>query len=70
LGRPVVVGTSRKRFLGEITGVAEPARRDGATAATTVLAAREGAHILRVHRVGVNAEAARVARAVFPWPSQ
>jgi dihydropteroate synthase len=70
LGRPLVVGTSRKRFLGEITGVAEPAGRDGATAATTVLAAREGAHILRVHRVGVNAEAARVARAVFPRPSQ
>jgi dihydropteroate synthase len=69
LGRPLVVGTSRKRFLGEITGVTVPAERDGATAATTVLAAREGAHIVRVHGVGVNAEAARVARAVFPRPS-
>jgi dihydropteroate synthase len=69
LGRPLVVGTSRKRFLGEIAGVQDPAERDRATAATTVLAAREGAHILRVHRVAVNAEAARVARAVFPRPT-
>lgn len=66
LGRPLVVGTSRKRFLGEITGVMVPAERDGATAATTALAAREGAHILRVHGVAVNVEAARVARAVYP----
>ena len=65
LGRPVVVGTSRKRFLGDITGVVEPAGRDGATTATTVLAAREGAHILRVHRVADNVEAASVARAVL-----
>ncbi|MCL5734158.1 MAG: dihydropteroate synthase [Actinobacteria bacterium] len=65
LGRPVVVGTSRKRFLGAVTGIEDPAERDGATAATTAIAVREGAHILRVHRVGVNAEAARVARAVY-----
>ena len=70
LGRPLVVGTSRKRFLGEIAGIEDPAERDTATAATTALAAREGAHILRVHRVAVNAEAARVARAFFPRPAQ
>ncbi|HLA80047.1 MAG TPA: dihydropteroate synthase, partial [Thermoleophilia bacterium] len=66
LGRPLVIGTSRKRFLGEIAGTTEPAGRDSATAATTALAVRDGAHILRVHRVGANAEAALVARAVFP----
>ncbi len=70
LGRPLVIGTSRKRFLGEIAGVDDPERRDRATAVTTALAAREGAHILRVHRVAVNAEAAGVARAVFPKPTQ
>ena len=70
LGRPLVVGTSRKRFLGEIAGIEDPAERDTATAATTALAAREGAHILRVHRVAMNAEAARVASAVFPRPAQ
>jgi dihydropteroate synthase len=69
LGRPLVVGTSRKRFLGEIAGIEDPAGRDTATAATTALAVREGAHILRVHGVAVNAEAARVARAVFPRPT-
>jgi dihydropteroate synthase len=70
LGRPLVIGTSRKRFLGEIAGIEDPAGRDTATAATTALAAREGAHILRVHRVAENAEAARVARAVFPRPAE
>jgi len=70
LGRPIVLGASRKRFLGEIAGIDDPVGRDWATAATSVLAAREGAHILRVHQVGINAEAARVARAIFPRPAQ
>jgi dihydropteroate synthase len=65
LGRPVVLGTSRKRFLGEILGVDEPQDRDDATAATTVMAVTAGAHIVRVHRVGVNLDAARLAQAVF-----
>ena len=65
LGRPIVVGTSRKRFLGEIAGIDDPKDRDGATAATTVTAAAAGAHIVRVHRVGPNREAASVARAVY-----
>ncbi|MBC7292649.1 MAG: dihydropteroate synthase [Thermoleophilia bacterium] len=66
LGRPVVVGASRKRFLGEILGLAEPRARDYATAFTTVLAACQGAHVVRVHQVSLNRDAARVARAVFP----
>jgi dihydropteroate synthase len=66
LGRPIVVGTSRKRFLGEtIGGAADPVGRDLATAVTSVLAAREGVDILRVHNVRTNAEAVRVARAVY-----
>ena len=65
LGRPVVLGASRKRFLGEILGIDDPKGRDPATAATTVLAVAEGAHILRVHQVGLNLEAARVARAIL-----
>ena len=40
--------------------------RDEATAATTVMAVAAGAHIVRVHRVGLNRDAARVARAVWP----
>jgi dihydropteroate synthase len=64
LGRPIVVGASRKRFLGEILGIHEASARDEATAATTVMAVCAGAHVIRVHRVGVNRDAARVARAV------
>lgn len=65
LGRPVVVGVSRKRFLGEILDLDKPQDRDEATAATTVMAVMAGAHIVRVHRVGVNLDAARLAEAVF-----
>jgi len=67
LGRPLVVGASRKRFLGEILGVAEPKQRDQATAITTALAVLAGAHLVRVHRVDLNRDAVRVARAVRGW---
>jgi dihydropteroate synthase len=65
LGRPIVVGASRKRFLGEILGIDKAGERDDATAATTVMAVCSGAHIVRVHQVAVNREAARVAKAVL-----
>jgi len=64
LGRPIVVGSSRKRFLGELLGVGEPRGRDVATAATTAMAVLAGAHIVRVHEITGNREAALVARAV------
>ena len=66
LGRPLVLGTSRKRFLGEILGLEVPRERDEATAATSVIAACQGAHVLRVHQVSVNRDAVKVARAMFP----
>jgi len=65
LGRPIVVGASRKRFLGEILGIESPQERDAATAATTALAVMGGAHIVRVHEIVHNREAAEVARAVM-----
>ena len=64
LGRPIVLGASRKRFLGEILGIDKASERDEATAATTVVAVCSGAHVIRVHNVAVNRDAARVARAV------
>jgi dihydropteroate synthase len=64
LGRPIVVGASRKRFLGEVLGIDEPRDRDAATAVTTAMAAASGAHIVRVHNIGPNRDAARLARAV------
>jgi dihydropteroate synthase len=64
LGRPVVLGASRKRFLGAILG-AEPAERGVGTVATTVIGVLAGAHVFRVHEVEANFEALRVALAVL-----
>ncbi len=61
-GWPVVVGVSRKRFLGELTGRAVGDRRDGTTAAVA-LAAFRGAAVVRVHGVSAARDAALVARA-------
>ncbi len=63
LGRPVLLGASRKRFLGAILG-AEPSGRATGTVATTVIGYLAGAHIFRVHDVKPNFEALRVALAV------
>lgn len=65
LGHPVLVGPSRKSFLGEITGV-PPGERTAATAAACVLAWLAGARIFRVHDVGPIVQALEVARAVAP----
>lgn len=62
LGFPVLVGTSRKRFIGTITGVQTPKERLFGTVATTVLAYERGASIFRVHDVRANREALDVAR--------
>ncbi len=69
LGRPLLVGASRKRFLGAVlaggTGSPPPAdQRDDATAAVTALAAAAGAWAVRVHAVRASAAAVRVAAAV------
>ncbi|MEX2672456.1 MAG: dihydropteroate synthase [Phycisphaeraceae bacterium] len=63
-GYPVMLGTSRKRFLGEITGTNEPTERDPATAATSALAAEAGVHMVRVHDVLTNRHAVDIAYAV------
>ena len=63
LGRPVLLGASRKRFLGAILG-AEPTGRVVGTVATTVIGYLAGAHVFRVHDVKPNFEALRVALAV------
>jgi dihydropteroate synthase len=51
LGRPVLIGTSRKSFLGELTGSDVPEARLAGTVATNVLAFERGARIFRVHDV-------------------
>ncbi|MFN8651217.1 MAG: dihydropteroate synthase [Gemmatimonadales bacterium] len=63
LGRPLLVGPSRKRFLGSVTG-REVAGRDAATAAACVLAFERGARLFRVHNVAETRDALAVAAAV------
>jgi dihydropteroate synthase len=64
LGRPIVVGTSRKRFIGAITG-REAEERIGGTVASNVLAAMNGADAFRVHDVREACEALRVFEVLF-----
>jgi dihydropteroate synthase len=68
LGRPLVIGTSRKSFLGRLTG--RPVNdRLAATIATCVLAYERGAGVFRVHDVAPVADALRVTAATVrrPW---
>lgn len=62
-GLPVVLGTSRKSFLGQLTG-ADVAGREHATTATTVLAAQAGVAWVRVHDARAAADALAVVAAV------
>ncbi len=64
LGRPLVVGTSRKSFIGKIDGSAVDDRLGG-TIASSTLAAAEGADVLRVHDVAQSAQALKVATAIL-----
>ncbi|HOD83507.1 MAG: Dihydropteroate synthase [Planctomycetes bacterium ADurb.Bin126] len=64
LGRPVLVGPSRKRFLGALTGQDQPEQRVVATAAACLAAWARGASVFRVHDVSALVQALAVWRAV------
>ena len=64
LGFPVLVGVSRKSFLGKITGSEDPKSRLFGTMAANVLAYERGASLFRVHDVRANKEALAVAAAI------
>lgn len=64
LGCAILVGASRKRFIGEITGAAAPADRVYGSVAAHLEAYRGGATLLRVHDVAAHRAALDVARAV------
>ena len=66
LGCALLVGASRKGFLGKITG-REVGRRDAATAAASLWAAVRGASIVRVHDVAATRDAIEVWGAVQGW---
>ena len=65
LGFPLLAGTSRKRFIGAMSGRAIAGERDMATAATTFYLRQKGAAIFRVHGVDPNRDALSVANAVL-----
>jgi dihydropteroate synthase len=66
LGPPLLVGVSRKRFVGRITDVEEPRDRLGGSLAAGLFAVAQGAAILRVHDVGQTVQALRMWQALSP----
>jgi dihydropteroate synthase len=69
LGFPLMAGTSRKRFIGAITGREAP-HRDAGTAATSVILRLKGAQLFRVHDVAINMDALAVADAMLARQSR
>jgi dihydropteroate synthase len=63
LGRPLLVGASRKRFIGELTGMGEDNRIEGSVA-VAAMAVHNGADIVRVHDVAQTKQAVAMAAAV------
>ena len=68
LGRAVLIGASRKRFIRELTAQADPTHRLGGTIAASIVAWSCGATIFRVHEVGPMVAALKVAAALSPTP--
>ena len=64
LGYPLMAGTSRKRFIGAVTG-RDAAERGAGTAATSVILRLKGAHLFRVHDVAINVDALALADAML-----
>ncbi|HVX38511.1 MAG TPA: dihydropteroate synthase [Gemmatimonadaceae bacterium] len=69
LGYPVLVGVSRKRFIGELTGVASAHQRVGGTVGANVAALERGARLFRVHDVKPSRDALDVAWAIMHQPA-
>ncbi len=63
-GYPVLLGTSRKRFMGAICQETDSEELIGATCTTTVIGAQAGVSIFRVHDVRPNRQAIEVSRAI------
>lgn len=68
LGYPLLVGTSRKRFIGTITGETDPADRLMGTAATVAWSVANGAGVVRVHDVEQMNKVVKVIRAIMDVP--
>ena len=68
LGVPVLAGLSRKKTIGELTGRGDPRERAAGSVAAHVIAAQNGARILRVHDVAATVDALKVWNAVASVP--
>ncbi len=66
LGRPILVGLSRKSFIGKLLGREDPADRLPGSLAVTAVAVLNGAHMVRTHDVGPTCDAIRMAEALRP----
>ena len=64
LGLPILIGLSRKRFIGEITGKDDPKERVFGTAAACAIAIAKGSDILRVHDVAAIVDVRKVVDAI------
>jgi len=65
LGQPLVVGPSRKSFMGQIIGEVRPERRIFGTAASVAWCVANGAAVMRVHDVGPISQVVRMIQAIF-----
>ncbi len=65
LGQPLVVGPSRKSFMGQIIGEVRPERRIFGTAASVAWCVANGAAVVRVHDVGPISQVVRMIQAIF-----
>jgi len=64
LGYPVLIGASRKRFIGEVTGVATPSARVHGSTAVALWSAAHGAGVVRVHDVSATVESLAMLTAI------
>ena len=66
-GLPLLLGVSRKRFIGTISEAEAPKARMPGSVAVALIAAQQGAHVLRVHDVEETKQALSLLRAVMGW---
>ena len=62
---PILIGASRKRFIGEILNEANPKKRDIGTLAISCLCSHLNIHLVRVHNVKINYQVLKVADQIF-----
>jgi len=65
LNQPILVGASRKSFIGTVVKEKEPQKRLGGTLAVTALVVERGADIIRVHDVADNLQAVNIVNAIL-----